>query len=91
MRTSNIPSVRVSPELRAAAEAELRAGETLSSFVESSVRKSVQERAAQRAFIERGLAASSHARTSGEYVTEEQLLAELDAILDGRLDALDDR
>ncbi len=55
MKTATIPSLRVEPELRTAAEDVLEEGETLSSFVEQSIRDGVQRRQAQREFIARGL------------------------------------
>ena len=39
MKTAAIPAVRVSTELRRAAEAVLESGETLSRFVEDAVRR----------------------------------------------------
>jgi len=78
MKTAAIPAVRVSPELRDAAESVLETGETLSGFVEDAVRRSVEYRYAQRAFIERGLAARDAARKSGRYVSAPALLAKLD-------------
>ena len=39
MKTATLPSLRVEPELRDAAESVLQAGETLSSFVETAVRE----------------------------------------------------
>jgi len=53
MKTAAIPAVRVSPELRQAAEEVLQSGETLSGFVEDAVRRNVEFRYAQKAFIER--------------------------------------
>lgn len=44
MKTSTIPSLRVDPELRAAAESVLEGGETLSSFVEHSLRVKIERR-----------------------------------------------
>lgn len=38
MKSASMPSLRVAPELRQAAEAILREGEKLSSFMEQSVR-----------------------------------------------------
>lgn len=69
MKTAAIPAVRVSPELRQAAEELLQDGETLSSFVEDAVRRNVALRHAQKAFIERGLASAEAARKSGVYVS----------------------
>ena len=78
MKTAAIPPVRVSPELRQAAEAVLQSGETLSGFVEDSVRRNVEFRYAQKAFIERGLAAAEAAKKSGKYVSPAAVLAKLD-------------
>lgn len=77
MKTATIPSLRVEPELRQAAEALLKEGETLSGFVEEAVRRNVEYRRAQQAFIERGLAARQAARESGEYVTATAVLDKL--------------
>lgn len=77
MKTAAIPAVRVSPDLRQAAEAVLEAGETLSGFVEDAVRRNVEFRYAQKAFIERGLASGAAARKSGKYVPAAAVLGKL--------------
>ncbi len=81
MKTATIPSLRVQVELREAAESVLREGETLSGFVEQSLRDNIMRRRMQSAFIERGLAAREDARKSGEYHSAESVLGELDAML----------
>jgi predicted transcriptional regulator len=81
MKTSTIPSLRVAPELRAAAESVLENGETLSSFVEHSVRVQIERRRSQREFIARGLASRDEARRTGEYFDSDDVLAELDEML----------
>ena len=78
MKTAAIPPVRVSPELRQAAESVLQSGETLSGFVEDSVRRNVEFRYAQKAFVERGLAAGAAAKKSGKYVSAAAVLDKLD-------------
>ena len=78
MKTAAIPPVRVSPELRQAAEAVLQSGETLSGFVEDSVRRNVEFRYAQKAFVERGLAAGAAAEKSGKTVSAATVLGKLD-------------
>jgi predicted transcriptional regulator len=78
MKTATVPSLRVAPELRQAAESVLQEGETLSSFVEQSLRLNIDHRRAQQAFIERGLAARDEARRTGEYFTADEVLRELD-------------
>jgi len=82
MKTAAIPAVRVAPELRQAAEDVLQAGETLSGFVEEAVRRNVEFRRAQKAFIERGLASAKAARKSGKYVSSAAMLGKLSRRLD---------
>ena len=77
MKTAAIPAVRVPPELRQAAEDLLQSGETLSGFVEEAVRRNVEFRQAQMAFIERGLASAEAARKSGKYVSSAAMLGKL--------------
>ncbi len=82
MKAAAIPAVRVSPELRQAAEAVLASGETLSGFVEDAVRRNVEYRYAQKAFVERGLASGETAGKSGKYVSAAAVLGKLDRRLD---------
>jgi predicted transcriptional regulator len=77
MKTTAIPAVRVSPALREAAEALLREGETLSAFVEDAVRRNVELRQAQKAFVERGLESAVRARKSGSYVSAATVMGKL--------------
>jgi predicted transcriptional regulator len=77
MKTAAIPAVRVPPELRQAAEDVLQAGETLSAFVEEAVRRNVEFRQVQKAFIGRGLASAAAARKSGKYVSTAAMLGKL--------------
>lgn len=81
MKSSAFPSVRVEPELRQAAEKVLRDGESLSSFVEQSIRHQIRQRELQHQFIERGLRAGDDAKATDEYYAAEDVLAELDQIL----------
>jgi len=82
MKTATLPSLRVAPELRKAAEAVLQEGETLSSFVEESVRRQVEFRTAQQAFIARGLASAEEARKSGKFVSAGEVLDKLERRLE---------
>lgn len=82
MKTATIPSVRVEPELRAEVESLLGEGETLSEFVEASVRASVQRRRVQAEFLARGLRSLDQARRSGEYVDADVVIGELQRKLD---------
>ncbi len=81
MKTANLPSLRVEPELRRAAEAALREGESLSSLIESSLREEVNRRRMQAEFIARGLAAREESRRTGVYYTVEESMEALDAVL----------
>jgi len=84
MKTATFPSLRVAPELRAAAEDVLREGESLSGFVESSVRAEIEARQADAAFIARGLASGAGAKRTGRYVGAADVLAALETALDDR-------
>ncbi|MFN7550752.1 MAG: YlcI/YnfO family protein [Pseudomonadota bacterium] len=83
MKTATIPSVRVDPEFRAEVESVLGEGETLSQFVEASVRASVERRRIQAEFIARGLRSRDEARRNNDYVTADEVLAGLQRKLDG--------
>jgi len=82
MKTATIPSVRVEPEFRAEVEAVLTEGETLSEFVEASVRASVERRRVHAEFIARGLRSRDEARRTGEYVDADVVLEGLQRKLD---------
>lgn len=82
MKSANLPPLRVEPELRRDAERLLREGETLSSFVEEAVRQAVQRRAAQEAFVVRGLDSGARARETGQYVSAATVLAKLEKRLE---------
>jgi predicted transcriptional regulator len=81
MKTASMPSLRVEPELRQAAEAVLREGESLSSFMEQSLRDEVSRRQLQREFVARGLASREEARRTGEYFEADAVHAELRGML----------
>lgn len=78
MKTASFPSLRVDPELRAAAEAVLLDGESLSGFAERSIRDAIARRQAQQAFIARGLASRDEARSSSRYVTSAEVMTRLE-------------
>lgn len=82
MKTATIPSVRVAPEFRAEVESVLGEGETLSEFVEASVRASVERRRVQAEFIARGLSSLDEARRTGHYVDADVADAGLQRQLD---------
>ena len=67
MKSATLPPVRVDNALRDAAEAVLADGESLSAFIESSVRRAVEYRQVQAAFLARGQASLK------EYLSPERL------------------
>jgi predicted transcriptional regulator len=81
VKTATLPSLRVEPELRKAAEAVLHEGESLSSFMEQSLRDEVNRRRMQSEFIARGLAAREEARRTGVYYDADTVHAELRGML----------
>lgn len=82
MKTATIPAVRVEPEFRAEVESVLAEGESLSEFVEASVRASVEHRRFQAEFIARGLRSREEARRTGDYVDADDVVAALQRKLD---------
>jgi predicted transcriptional regulator len=81
VKTATFPSLRVDPELRQAAEDSLQEGETISSFLEQSIRDSVERRQRQREFIARGLASRDEAARTGEHVSSDEVLGRLEQML----------
>jgi hypothetical protein len=82
MKTATLPSVRVEPEFRSEVESVLGDGETLSQFVELSVRAGVERRRAQAEFVARGLRARDEASRTGDYVDADDFAAGLQRQLD---------
>lgn len=81
MKSATFPSLRVDPALRRSAEAVLREGESLSGFVEQSVRAQIETRRLQDEFVARGLAARAQAKRTGDYVSTRDVIKSLEAKL----------
>ena len=81
MKSAIIPSLRVEPELRQAAENILREGETLSGFMTEALRRGIQQRKMQQEFIARGLLSKDKAQRTGEYFSAEDVSDELRSML----------
>lgn len=81
MKSATIPPLRVTPELRSDAESVLRDGESLSGFVEESLRRQIEHRKMQKEFIARGLAAREVAKSSGQYASKDEVMGSLRSIL----------
>jgi ribosome-associated translation inhibitor RaiA len=77
MKTTTIPPLRVSPELRKQAESVLEQGETLSGFVLDALTRSIDYRKTRQEFIARGLASATHAKKSGKYVSADRVIDKL--------------
>ena len=84
MKSAIIPQVRVESALRDELEAVLHQGETLSEFVEASVRNAVGFRRAQSQFLERGQAAWEDYQSTGMSVPAVDMVAKLQARLDAK-------
>lgn len=87
MKSATIPPLRVTPELRQAAESVLEENESLSAFVESALVKQIEFRKTQNEFISRGLAAKKQSEQSGAYLSKAESLAALDAVLEKHHDS----
>lgn len=77
MKTTTIPPLRVSPDLRKQAEAVLEQGETLSAFVLDALSRSIEYRKARHEFIARGLASAAQAKKTGKYVSAGKVIEKL--------------
>lgn len=84
MKSAVIPQIRVEPQLRAELESVLQHGETLTGFVESSVRDAIAYRRAQTAFHERAQAASAEYHRTGVSVPVQTVVDRLQAKLDAK-------
>ena len=81
MKSATIPSLRVEPELRHAAEEILEDGESLSSFVAQPVREGIMRRRLKAEFLTRGLQSRDKARESGRYIEADTVLSHLESML----------
>ncbi len=77
MKTTTIPSLRVTPELRKQAEDVLEQGETLSGFVLDALNRSIEYRKSRQAFIARGLSNATRAKKTGKYVAADKVIGKL--------------
>ena len=81
MKTATFPSLRVAPEFRQAAEQVLQEGESLSNFVEQSIRENITRRQLQSEFVARGLSARDKAAATGSYTSADAVLGRLEKML----------
>ena len=81
MKSATLPSLRVEPELRDAAQSVLQEGETLSGFIEASVRETIERRRTRAEFFARGMDSREEAKRSGVYFAADKVHAELGRML----------
>jgi signal transduction protein with GAF and PtsI domain len=84
MKSAVIPQIRVEPALRAELESVLRQGETLTEFVEATVRNAIAFRRVQTDFHARAQAASDEYHRTGVSVPVEAVVQRLRAKLDAK-------
>lgn len=88
MKTAVIPQVRVEPELRADLDSVLLPGETLTEFVEASVRRAVEFRRVQTDFAARCDASLSAYERTGVSIPSDVVLSKLEAKVAARVKQL---
>lgn len=88
MKTAVIPQVRVEPELRADLDAVLLPGETLTEFVETSVRRAVEFRRVQTDFAARCDASLAAYERTGNSIPSDVVLSKLEAKVAARVKQL---
>ena len=84
VKTSALPSLRVTPALREAALSVLKEGESLTNLIETAVIDTIERRQSQAAFAARGLQAKLSAAQTSEYHAAQDVHAELQRLLDSK-------
>jgi hypothetical protein len=88
MKTAVIPQVRVEPELRADLDSVLLPGETLTEFVEASVRRAIEYRRVQTDFAARCEASLAAYERTGTSSPSDVVLSKLEAKVAARVKQL---
>jgi hypothetical protein len=84
MKSAVIPQVRVEPALRADLDSVLLPGETLTDFVEASVRNAVEYRRMQISFAARCEASLAKYERTGVSIPAAQVVGKLESMLANR-------
>lgn len=84
MKDATLPSLRVEPALREAAESVLKDNETLSSLMETAVRELVHRRQVRAEFLRRGIESLEEYRRTGVSYSVEEVFDELEEMLEAR-------
>ena len=82
MKTTTIPPIRISQDLRERAEAALEEGETISAFMLESLNRNIEYRKNQQEVVARGSASATRAKETGKYVSADKMIAKLARRLD---------
>lgn len=85
MKTAVIPQIRVEPELRADLDSVLLPGETLTDFVEASVRNAIEFRRVQTDFAARCDAALAWYERTRVSIPAETVISKLEAKVAARV------
>jgi hypothetical protein len=88
MKSAVIPQVRVEAQLRADLDAVLRPGETLTEFVEASVRRAVEYRRVQTDFAARCEESLATYERSGVSIPSDEVLSKLEKKVQARVKRL---
>lgn len=91
MKDATLPSLRVEPALREAAEAVLKENETLSSLMETAVRDLVHRRQVRAEFLKRGIESLEEYRRTGIAYPAEEVFERLRAKVEERRKQLPSR
>jgi len=84
MKIASLPSLRVEPALREAAESVLQEGETISALMEAAVRELVHRRQVRAEFLRRGIESLEEYRRTGVSIPAEAVHDALQRRLDAR-------
>jgi hypothetical protein len=79
MRTATLPAVRVSPATRSLIESVLKEGESLSTFIEETMKRHATWRKEDEIFHARAALASKRLAEGGKFYTPEESIARLRA------------
>jgi hypothetical protein len=84
MKVASLPSLRVEPALREAAESVLQEGETISALMETAVRDLVHRRQVRAEFLRRGIESLEEYHRTGVSYSAEEVHDELERMLEAR-------
>ena len=84
MKVASLPSLRVEPALREAAESVLQEGETISALMETAVRDLVHRRQVRAEFLRRGIESLEEYHRTGVSYSVDEVFDELEDMVEAR-------